>query len=128
MEGMAMSSDETSPAGSLREKLIYFVENNFLEGRTRTESREMAARMVDEYTREYAHELAELVRNRYGKPRWPGEEPEYAYGYNAATHDAADLIDPDAESAVRVTLDNTDARFTPSQPSKPHCPDEERQA
>lgn len=43
---------------------------------------------------EYAHELAEKVRDRYGKPRWPDEEPEYAYGYNAATHDAADLIDP----------------------------------
>jgi hypothetical protein len=45
----------------------------------------------------YAHELAEQIRDKYGKPRWEGDEPEYAYGYNAATHDAADLIDPQAQ-------------------------------
>lgn len=30
--------------------------------------------------------------------RWEGDEPEYGYGYNAATWDAIDLIHPDKEN------------------------------
>ncbi|WP_435279350.1 hypothetical protein [Streptomyces sp. 1222.5] len=64
--------------------------------------RSMAQSILDKH----AHELAEQIRQRYGKPRWEGDEPEYAYGYNAATHDAADLIDPKAQRAA-TTGDNT---------------------
>jgi hypothetical protein len=51
---------------------------------------------VDDYT----HALAEQIRSTYGQPRWPEEEPEYAYGYNAGIHDGADLIDPRATLAA----------------------------
>lgn len=60
------------------------------------EQADHAARSVLE---QHAHELAEEIRERYGQPRWEGDEPEYAYGYNAGTHDAADRIDPKAQRA-----------------------------
>lgn len=43
----------------------------------------------------HAHLLAEQIRQGYSQPRWEGDEPEYAYGYNAGTHDSADKIDPE---------------------------------
>ena len=55
----------------------------------------------------HAHDLAEAIRHHYGKPRLEGDCPEsHASGYNAGTHNAADLIDPQAQRAA-TTGDNT---------------------
>lgn len=56
-----------------------------------------ATDMVDAAINEALHAAADRIRAHYGKPRWPDDEPEYAYGYNHATHDAADLIDPQTQ-------------------------------
>jgi len=77
-----------TPAESLREKLIYFVENNFLAGRTREESCDIATRVVDEYV----HELAEEIRVEGNRRDVVNNELE-AMGFLAA----ADFIDPEVK-------------------------------
>lgn len=55
----------------------------------------------------HAHDLAKAIRHHYGKPRLDGDCPEsHASGYNAGTHNAADLIDPKAQRAA-TEGDNT---------------------
>jgi hypothetical protein len=55
----------------------------------------------------HAHELAEQIRQHYGKPPLGGDHPEnYPNGYNAGTHNAADFIDPKAQRAA-TTGDTT---------------------
>lgn len=55
---------------------------------------------------DFAHELADSIRKHYGKPRIDGDCAEtYASGYNAGTHNAADLIDP--QSPRTTTTEET---------------------
>lgn len=53
--------------------------------------RSMAQGILDKH----AYDLAGAIRDHYGKPRIDGDCAEtYASGYNAGTHNAADLIEP----------------------------------
>lgn len=56
---------------------------------------------VEEAINDFAHELAEQIRQNYGKPRIDGDCPgTHHSGYNAGTHNAADLIDPKVQHAT----------------------------
>jgi hypothetical protein len=88
-------------------------------------------RIVQAALAKHAHELAEKIRG-WAAVEVSGEIEEI-YGY------AADLIDPQSEDyidagpvrpdeeppAAHVTLDNSAAKFTPTEPPQPHYPDEE---
>ena len=61
---------------------------------------EQADHAAREVLQQHAHELAEVIRHHYGKPRIDGDCAEtHATGYNAGTHNAANLIDPKAQRA-----------------------------
>lgn len=45
---------------------------------------------------------------------------------SGATPHSAGLVRPDEEPAVRVTLDNSTATYTPTDPPRPYYPDEEQ--
>ena len=84
-----------SPAESLREKLIYFLEYApHLKDRTPEERRAECARMVDEY----AHDLAEKQRMWALDYVGDGDDSSYDYTYavTLGAKLAADLIDPGA--------------------------------
>ena len=84
-----------SPAESLREKLIYFLEYApHLKDRTPEERRAEGARMVDEY----AHELAEQQRAWAREPLTDAGAPEYGSVENVI--EAADRIDPFASAGL----------------------------
>ncbi len=65
--------------------------------------RSMAQGILDKH----AHDLAESIREHYGKPRIDGDCAEsHATGYNSGTHNAANLIDP-ATAAVAANVEAT---------------------
>lgn len=79
-----------SPAESLREKLIYFLEPGITYKKDPAERRAEAGRLVDEY----AHELAEQQR-AYAEEEWTGSDARMILRRRVARH-LADLIDPGA--------------------------------
>lgn len=92
-----MTDDATAPASVFDEAPAAWALWQFAVARiSEAEVRKFAKLMAD-YHDEISRDNAEKIRQDYGKPRWPDDEPEYAYGINHATHDAADLIDPDKQ-------------------------------
>lgn len=82
-----------------------------------------AAKLMDDFRDTYAHELAEQQRADATLREIEDETELAAYG-----RELADLIDPQAQPGqVRVTLDNRDAKFTPTVPRTPYFEDDDAQ-
>lgn len=73
---------------SAREELIQRLANDDYSHDTFAESERAAAKALDAYRDEVAHELAEKIRDE----TWPHERPE---SENRLIHKLADLIDPE---------------------------------
>ena len=101
-----------------------------LVGRRPDQSAGEDDRIVREALAMHAHELAEQ-QWAFAEEEWTGSDARMILRRRIARH-LADLIDPsagpvrpDEEPSLNVTLDNTNATYTPHVPLKPHYPDEE---
>lgn len=101
---------------SARDRLTEALKNPGLVGLCEEE----AAELVDAYAHELAEQQRAWIADQTDMPWWADEiadviDPEKSAG----------PVRPDEEPpAVHVTLDNSNAKFTPTQPLKPHYPDE----